>query len=132
VDRVKYNGKTDTSTISGRLCELGYDRYRDYLASEHWRQLRRRYRESDLPQTCKCGAPGRDLHHLTYERLGSEHLEDLALICGKCHRAEHRKKKPKRHRSTKKRGVSVRFVEPAPQPRDWHYEFDASEPGLTL
>ena len=30
-----------------------------------------------------------EVHHLTYERLGHEHPEDLIVLCPACHAAEH-------------------------------------------
>lgn len=97
--RQKYNGKTDASTISGRLRDLGYSTYADYLASDHWQNVRRRYRESDRPQRCSCGAAGHSLHHLTYERLGRERLADLELVCDACHRRRHDKRERRRNRT---------------------------------
>lgn len=93
--------KDGTSSISARLRPLGFERYADYLASDHWQDLRRRYRESDLPQSCKCGAPANALHHKTYVRLGEELLTDLEALCHGCHRVAHgrrripRKRKPR-------------------------------------
>jgi hypothetical protein len=39
-----------------------------------------------------CGKQGDnslDVHHLTYERMGDELDEDLAVMCRTCHEAEH-------------------------------------------
>lgn len=33
----------------------------------------------------------REVHHLTYERLGHEDLDDLIAVCGPCHRELHGK-----------------------------------------
>ena len=52
--------------------------------------LRRRYRESDRPQNCICGETERlQLHHLTYERVGAERLDDLTPLCANCHAMIH-------------------------------------------
>jgi hypothetical protein len=106
---------TNPSVISGQLRKIGYKRYADYLASEHWQTIRREYAESDLPQRCACGAVYEALHHKTYERLGSELLGDLEPVCDACHRRAHgrrsRGKRRKRHRSRSGR-VKVRFVDP--------------------
>ena len=96
--------KDDTSTIGARLLPLGFKRYKDYLNSEHWRNVRRRYRESSLPQVCRCGATKVALHHKTYVRLGAEELSDLEPLCADCHRRAHGKK-----RRRKKRGLVIRF-----------------------
>ena len=73
-----------------RLTELGYANYEAYLHSPHWMDTRRRYYESDRPQECICGAAeDLQLHHLTYERVGRERLEDLLPFCKGCHRLIH-------------------------------------------
>lgn len=72
-----------------KLRELGYDSYDDYLRSPAWRDVRRRYRESDLPQVCMCGSVNVQLHHTTYERVGREELEDLLPLCQDCHATAH-------------------------------------------
>ena len=71
---------------------LGFKSYAAYLRSNHWEQVKRRYRESDRPQRCPCGARAADLHHLTYERIGREELTDLIALCRDCHRKTHRKR----------------------------------------
>lgn len=69
-----------------RLVELGYSSYGDYLRSDHWHHVRANYRASDRPQACICGATtGLHLHHLTYERVGAETLDDLTPLCPTCH-----------------------------------------------
>lgn len=90
---------SDPSCLGGLLQRTGYQRYAEYLASEHWQGLKARYRQSDRPKRCACGARRRlHLHHLTYERLGAESLTDLILLCADCHDAAHRKNaKRKRH-----------------------------------
>lgn len=64
--------------------------YREYLASDHWKELRARY-YARYPRQCKaCGAT-RDiqLHHRTYKRLGKEWLMDLVPLCAEHHKALH-------------------------------------------
>jgi hypothetical protein len=64
--------------------------YAEYLRSDHWLELRRTYR-AERPWQCRsCGEKKRlDLHHLTYKRLGKEHLDDLTPLCRSCHQAKH-------------------------------------------
>lgn len=90
------------SSISGQLHRLGFRRYADYLASDHWQELRREYAErDDLPQRCACGDPYEALHHESYEFLGEEDPADLVPICDECHRRRHRKR-PRPARLTRK------------------------------
>jgi hypothetical protein len=65
--------------------------YVDYLQTSWWRGLRNQaLREADY-RCRECGTK-RDLevHHLTYERLGDELLDDLEVLCRGCHLGEHR------------------------------------------
>jgi hypothetical protein len=89
----------DVSIIGGKLHRLGFKTYAEYLASPHWRELKRRYLASSLRKHCSCGKPRRDFHHLTYERLGAEKLTDIEPLCRTCHEDRHRKARPKPHRS---------------------------------
>lgn len=72
-----------------RLRELGFADYNAYLRSTAWRDVRERYRASDLPQICMCGSEEFQLHHTTYERVGREELEDLIPLCEACHTQAH-------------------------------------------
>lgn len=95
------NQSSSTNTVSFRvkLRKLGYTSYRDYLASDHWRALRRAYCEAGLPQCClACGSPWFQLHHRTYTRLGREQLGDLLPLCGDCHTKVHEYERT--HRTT--------------------------------
>lgn len=67
------------------------ERYEEYLASQAWREKRRRYFAAKrLPKTClACGSEQVQLHHRTYRRLGREHLQDLVPLCQPCHSAGH-------------------------------------------
>jgi hypothetical protein len=64
--------------------------YRAYIASDEWRDVKRRYRSSKLPQKCHvCGSLPVDLHHKSYKRFGNERLNDLLPLCRACHEAAH-------------------------------------------
>lgn len=66
--------------------------YQQYLASEHWQDVRRRYWASKLhDRTCyACGKTGAlEVHHKTYKRIGHERLHDLCLLCRECHQSTH-------------------------------------------
>src|SRR5678816_2559370 len=64
------------------------DYYR-YLASREWASLRKlvRQRSGGICERCK-ESPATQCHHLTYERLGCERLEDLQDLCTPCHEYE--------------------------------------------
>lgn len=74
-----------------RLHQLGFADYRAYLRSPQWQSVKARYRASDLPQGCLlCDTDERlQFHHLTYERVGEELLDDVAPLCSTCHGIVH-------------------------------------------
>ena len=81
-----------------RLRRLGFKSYGEYLSSDHWADLRRRFfAESTRAKRgcagCRMGRP-LQLHHRTYKRLGAEHLSDLDLLCRECHVALHANETP--------------------------------------
>lgn len=63
------------------------EEYLKYLASREWAVLREQVRERCDDACERCGsAPMRACHHLTYERIGEEKLEDLQGLCEACHK----------------------------------------------
>ena len=73
-----------------RLKALGYEDYRTYTSSVYWRGFRARY-QRELPwrcDLCECGDP-LVLHHLTYDSIGQERLEDVVPLCPACHGMVH-------------------------------------------
>lgn len=64
--------------------------YKDYLETDHWKQLRKRkLRLSGYK--CQICASTEDLnvHHNTYENRGCEKDEDLVVLCNECHKRHH-------------------------------------------
>ena len=61
--------------------------YHRYLASREWALLKEevRTRSGDTCERCE-KAPYQETHHVTYERLGHEDLDDLMAVCSPCHR----------------------------------------------
>ncbi len=70
-------------------------RYKEYIQSEDWQAVRKRYFKSKLwkrqGKTCWCCAKeGKvDLHHKTCKSLGNENLNHLVAICRSCHDKAH-------------------------------------------
>ncbi len=62
--------------------------YRDYLKSNLWKDKRRQVltRANGKCERCKSIILDPDVHHLTYERVGNERLDDLVVLCFPCHR----------------------------------------------
>ena len=67
--------------------------YQEYLASDHWMDIRSRFWKSKLHKgACDvCGSRSNlQIHHKTYTRIGHERLGDLCLLCGNCHTGTHK------------------------------------------
>lgn len=76
--------------LQARLYELGYEDYKKYLSSNHWRNFKAAYRKAGMPGSCLvCFQPHAQLHHMTYERLGAEKLTDVIPLCQKHHSELH-------------------------------------------
>jgi hypothetical protein len=63
--------------------------YSEYLKSPEWQQRRKLCLERDNQSCQDCGLPANEVHHLTYERIGNERLEDLLSLCTPCHALRH-------------------------------------------
>jgi len=73
-----------------RVTVLGFEDYDHYLRSPVWKAVKARYRASGMPMSCMCGATDVQIHHLTYDRVGGDELnEDLAPLCRRCHKMAH-------------------------------------------
>lgn len=60
--------------------------YPRYLASREWREKRKEVIERNDGLCYRClSAPIQDVHHVTYERIGHEDLDDLIGVCKPCH-----------------------------------------------
>lgn len=70
--------------------------YKQYISSDVWKQrteLYKRYYE------CTCQRCHKDfsksngkymvLHHKHYKTMGNEHVDDLVLLCRRCHKISH-------------------------------------------
>jgi 5-methylcytosine-specific restriction endonuclease McrA len=80
-----------------------WSRYRAYLKSPEWKAKRQRLyrdRKGRCEDCYKKLGKRFHAHHESYERVGDEDLDDLRLLCTKCHQKRHpnknitRKKKP--------------------------------------
>lgn len=65
---------------------MNKSQYKEYLASRKWAVLREkvRFRSGNKCERCLLGNHDAT-HHLTYERIGKEDLEDLIALCDNCH-----------------------------------------------
>lgn len=59
--------------------------YKRYLKSKHWRGIKEKIYQK-YKKCQKCGKRyDLQVHHTTYENLGNEKLQDLLLLCRRCH-----------------------------------------------
>ena len=64
--------------------------YAKYINSKKWELVRRRklkavgYKCQECHRGCEL-----DVHHLTYERFGNERLDDIVVLCKRCHNDLH-------------------------------------------
>jgi hypothetical protein len=66
--------------------------YLSYLQSDEWNELKNKIIDRD--KHCKlCGSTSNlEIHHLTYDNLYEENLEDLQCLCNRCHENIHKEK----------------------------------------
>jgi len=74
-------------------------KYKAYIISAEWAKIR-----ADIiilrGGKCElCGKNGKQVHHITYERLFDEEPDDLILLCNRCHMGEHGKLPAKKKRN---------------------------------
>lgn len=66
--------------------------YTAYINSSAWERKKAAFRETDeYTGRCYCCKSFENIHihHITYERLGDESMDDLVAVCRKCHRLIH-------------------------------------------
>jgi len=84
------NKKTEQEYLSNMYLSRGEKQ--DHLRSEYWRNLRIErllITEGYICEACGKRTVKLDLHHITYEHLGCESVEDVRLICRSCHQHIH-------------------------------------------
>ena len=70
--------------------------YKDYLKySKHWKEIRNKKRTESLGRCDVCkkikyqgSLNDIDIHHLHYETVGNERMQDLKAVCRNCHSKE--------------------------------------------
>jgi len=77
--------------LEGSLYDTAEMKYYLYLKTPEWQTLRRIKLETagHRCQICYSDAGPLEVHHRTYERRGKERLDDLTVLCRRCHQAHH-------------------------------------------
>lgn len=78
---------TDENVYLNKLKEM---LYKDYLQTMHWKIIKTfiAYRANFKCQLCS-STYNLNIHHNTYKNKGEEKLEDLIVLCQKCHKKFH-------------------------------------------
>lgn len=74
--------------------EINKMRYSDFLKTQYWRSITKHLKEKAGNKCELCGAENNlQVHHKTYLHHGKEifFLDDLCVLCDKCHHQEHEK-----------------------------------------
>ncbi|MCD8418864.1 hypothetical protein J2Q11_14130 [Tenacibaculum finnmarkense genomovar finnmarkense] len=90
--REKENNDLRESIIHDNFETSNYGKYVNYLNSAEWKNLRIRVfeRDKNTCQECK-NKTAEQVHHITYENLFNEPLEDLVSVCVECHSEIHKR-----------------------------------------
>lgn len=66
--------------------------YKDYLKTKHWINKKIQFLKNHKNECSMCGRKNckLDLHHMTYENVGNEKLDDLVVLCNECHTKVHK------------------------------------------
>lgn len=79
-------------TVNPKLARIpritrGKRRPRVDYTSEQWKTIRRKRLEFDNGLCVFCKSAAQEVHHVTYENVGQERIEDLRSLCRLCHDA---------------------------------------------
>lgn len=93
----KTKSKSESEYKSERLRAFGFKSYDDYLVSDDWKKIKKKFYKSSYcskingtPSCSVCKSPKRpNVHHTTYKNLGNEKMSDLLLVCNPCHNLIH-------------------------------------------
>jgi len=76
--------------IRRRQTSVVYVDYDAYMHSREWCEVRQKRLKKDGYRCALCGTTEHlEVHHLTYERLGRERIDDLITLCKTCHKQAH-------------------------------------------
>jgi len=75
--------------LAAEQSDRWWDWYNKYLSCADWKALRQSVFARDNFKCQRCGDAAQQVHHLTYERVGYEDLDDLVSVCEDCHETVH-------------------------------------------
>lgn len=72
---------------------MNKEQYKEYLKTEHWKEVRIKKYKKKKRSCAICGSFEKlEVHHLTYNNIGNEKGEDLRVLCHRCHELAHKLK----------------------------------------
>lgn len=75
-----------SSYLKGKMTKA---EYKEYLKSEHWKELKARKFQQRRHRCGVCGSPEVQHHHLQYRNIYDVLTSDLRRLCGRCHKTAH-------------------------------------------
>lgn len=90
----RLRGQSRNDVIASILTVALRGHYREYLQSEAWKAKRKAALIRDGLRCQLCGhEKNLHVHHITYDRIYDEDLDDLITLCNECHSRLHGKNK---------------------------------------
>lgn len=85
-----YTDSTPDLTPTKVLMFISAEEKLAYMQTKQWSELKE-HRLRIAQNKCEhCGSTNKlHLHHVTYERLTQEHIEDVVILCEECHNKVH-------------------------------------------
>lgn len=92
IDEILYNKKPSYSKDWLPSNPKPYVDYYTYIQSEKWYKGYARLAtiKRDNSRCVMCNLQSLTVHHITYERLGNESIDDLVVLCTACHTKTHK------------------------------------------
>lgn len=86
LSRLRHYEDLEREARNAEIVRLRSLPYCEYLATEHWAEVREKALAADRRACRICSATnGLNVHHRTYVRLGCEDPLDLITLCSSCH-----------------------------------------------
>jgi 5-methylcytosine-specific restriction endonuclease McrA len=90
----QHRGQSRNEVIASILTVALRGYYKEYLQSDAWKAKRKAVLIRDQLRCQLCGhEKNLHVHHVTYDRIYNEDLEDLITLCSDCHSTLHGKTK---------------------------------------
>lgn len=89
VDRASFKAMSEWERVGLARRWIWQARYVEHMKSPEWSKIRQEVLGQTGGYCERCNNRAAHVHHKTYDRLGSERIEDLEALCRECHWEEH-------------------------------------------